>query len=67
MAVIYLHTGEREKALIQIEKSLAKAKNKEHELYIQALIQKALTLVALNNAYDALTALMSKIFNEILT
>ena len=59
LAIIYLNIGEREKALVQIEKSLSKAKNKEYELYIQALIQKALTLVSLNNAYDALTALMS--------
>jgi len=58
LAIIYLNIGEREKALVQIEKSLSKAKNKEFELYIQALIQKALTLVSLNNAYDALTALM---------
>ena len=59
LALIYLHTGEKEKALVQIEKSLNKAKNKEHELYIQALIQKSIALVDLNNAYDALTALMS--------
>ena len=65
LAVIYLNIGEREKALVQIEKSLSKAKNKEHELYIQALIQKANTLVSLNNAYDALTALMSKFFDKI--
>jgi len=57
LAVIYLNIGEPEKALLQIEKSLNKAKNREHELYIQALIQKALILVKLNNAYDGLIAL----------
>ena len=59
LAVIYLNIGEPEKALLQIEKSLNKAKNREHELYIQALIQKALILVKLNNAYDGLIALTS--------
>lgn len=59
LALIYLNTGDLERALIQIEKGLSKAKNKEHELYIQALIQKAMILVSLNNAYDALNALMS--------
>ena len=58
MARIYLQTGERERALVQVEKCLLRTKSVEYELYIQCLIQKALILLSLNNGYDALTALM---------
>jgi tetratricopeptide (TPR) repeat protein len=60
LAKIYKLTGERGKALLQIQKCIENSKTKDPELYIHSLIEKALILTEFNNAYDGLSALMGK-------
>ena len=58
LGLIYKKTGERSRALLQMQKCLEAAKHKELELWIMALVERALILAEVNNAYDALNSLM---------